>query len=139
VDGREKTLFHYGEGFHYEALPSGTRVISPPPPLPAIVDVDAAIAHALEHPLGCDPLSALLKPGMKLTIAFDDLSLPLPPMQAPDLRSRIIAKVLDLAAAAGITDIHAIAALGLHRKMTVAELNHALGRKIVKSFYPHQL
>ena len=28
-----------------------------------------------------EPLHELLFPGMKLTIAFDDLSLPLPPMQ----------------------------------------------------------
>ena len=38
---------------------------------------------------------------MKLTIAFDDISLPLPPMRRPDIRQRVIEAVLDLAAAAG--------------------------------------
>ena len=48
-----------------------------------------------------EPLPALLRPGMKLTIAFDDISLPLPPMKRPDIRQRVIEAVLDLAAAAG--------------------------------------
>ena len=51
---------------------------------------------------GSDPLPALLRPGMKLTIAFDDISLPLPPMKSPDIRQRVIEQVLDMAAAAGI-------------------------------------
>ena len=35
---------------------------------------------------------------MKLTIAFDDISLPLPKMRRPDIRQRVIEAVLDLAA-----------------------------------------
>ena len=77
------TLFWHGEGFRLEKLPAGrSRVIYPPEPLAAIKDIDAAIRHALLHPIDSDPLPALLFPGMKLTIAFDDISLPLPPMQA---------------------------------------------------------
>ena len=64
----------------------------------------------------------LLFPGMKLTIAFDDISLPLPPMRRPDVRQRVIEAVLDLAAEAGVDDVHLIAALALHRRMTEAEL-----------------
>ena len=52
---------------------------------------------------------------MKLTIAFDDISLPLPSMRKPDIRQRIIEQVLDMAAAAGVDDVHLIAALALHR------------------------
>ena len=44
---------------------------------------------------------------MKLTIAFDDISLPLPPMQRPDIRQRVIEAVLDLAADAGVDDVAA--------------------------------
>jgi len=135
----EKIMFHYGEGFQVEALPVGTRVIYPPPPLNPIKDVEGAIEQAIEQPLGCDPLSAQLKPGMKVTIVFDDLSLPLPPMQSPDLRERIIRKVLEKLATASITDIHLIAALGLHRRMTPAELKHAVGKQIFDAFYPSQL
>lgn len=139
LDRPEKMLFHYGEGFLYESLPAGTRVIYPPEPLPAIEDVEGAIAHALDHPLGCDPLSAQLRPGMKVTIVFDDLSIPLPPMQAPDLRQRVIAQVLDQLAAAGVSDIHLIAAIAVHRRMTPRELRHVLGKKIFNEFCPDRL
>jgi hypothetical protein len=71
---------------------------------------------------------------MKLTIAFDDVSLPLPPMRRPDVRQRIIEAVLDLAAEAGVDDVHLIAALALHRRMTEAELRHALGDRVYDAF-----
>src|ERR671927_190080 len=93
-----------------------------PPPLNGLADVEAAIAAALDSPLGMDPLDALLRPGMKLTIAFDDISLPLPPMKTPDIRGRVIEHVLERAYRAGVEDIHLIAALALHPRMTPAEL-----------------
>jgi lactate racemase len=134
------TLFWYGEGFRLERLPAGrSRVVYPAEPLPAIKDVDAAIRHALLHPVDSDPLPALLFPGMKLTIAFDDVSLPLPPMRRPDLRQRVIEAVLDLAAEAGVDDVHLIAALALHRRMTEAELRHAVGDRVYDAFAPRGL
>ena len=92
------------------------------------------------NPLGDSaPLRALLKPGMKLTIAFDDISLPLPPMRRPDVRQRVIEAVLDVAAEAGVDDVHLIAALALHRRMTEAELRHAVGDRVYDAFAPHGL
>ena len=73
---------------------------------------------------------------MRLTIAFDDISLPLPPMQRPDVRELVIEQVLDAAAAAGVDDVVLIAALALHRRMTEAELRHALGDRIYDAFAP---
>ncbi|MEE9417218.1 MAG: lactate racemase domain-containing protein [Acidimicrobiales bacterium] len=131
-------LFHHGEGFRLEKLPpERSRVIYPAEPLPGIADPDGAIRRALANPLGdSEPLHALLKPGMKLTIAFDDVSLPLPPMQKPDIRQRIIEAVLDLAAEAGVDDVHLIAALALHRRMTESELRHAVGDRVYDAFAP---
>ena len=73
---------------------------------------------------------------MKLTIAFDDISLPLPQMRRPDVRQRVIEAVLDLAAEAGVDDVHLIAALALHRRMTEAELRHAVGDRVYDAFAP---
>jgi hypothetical protein len=73
---------------------------------------------------------------MKVTIAFDDISLPLPPMRTPDLRQRIIEKVLDKCAAAGVDDIHLVCAIALHRRMTPGELREILGRRIFERFHP---
>ncbi|SVB64639.1 uncharacterized protein METZ01_LOCUS217493, partial [marine metagenome] len=113
-------VFHHGEGFRLEKLPPGrSRVIYPAEPLEGLPDPDSAIRQALLNPIGeSDPLPTLLRPDMKLTIAFDDISLPLPPMRRPDIRQRVIEAVLDLAAEAGVDDVHLIAALAIHRRMT---------------------
>ena len=130
-------LFHHGEGFQLHRLPPGrSRVIYPAEPQPGLADPDGAIAEALLNPVGEDPLPSLLRPGMKLTIAFDDLSLPLPPMRRPDIRQRVIEQVLDMAAEAGVDDVHLIAALALHRRMTDDELRHALGDRVFDAFSP---
>jgi hypothetical protein len=134
------TLMWHGEGFRLEKLPVGSRIVYPPEPLKALKDPDQAIRHALLNPAGdSKPLPELLRPGMKLTIAFDDISLPLPPMEQPDNRQRVIEAVLDIAAQAGVDDVVLIAALALHRRMTEAELRHALGDRIYDAFAPHGL
>jgi hypothetical protein len=131
------TLFWRGEGFSLERLPADrSRIIYPPEPLGGIEDLDAAIRRALLEPLDMEPLPALLRPGMKLTICFDDASLSLPKMRRPDNRQRIVEAVLELAAAAGVDDVHLIAALGLHRRMHEYELRHVLGDRVVDAFLP---
>ena len=134
------TLFWSGESFGLETLPEGSRVVYAPEPMKAIEDPYRAIRQALLHPEGDrDPLPALLRPGMKLTICFDDVSLPLPPMEAPDIRQMVIETVLDMAAEAGVDDVQLIAALALHRRMTEDELRHALGDRVYDAFAPHGL
>src|SRR5437763_858515 len=82
VDERTPPLLvHQGEGFRMHRFPLGTRVVYPPDSLPPIRNVTGTIREALLDPLDSEPLPELLKPGMRLTIAFDDLSLPLPPLQ----------------------------------------------------------
>ncbi|MGH9138149.1 MAG: lactate racemase domain-containing protein [Acidimicrobiales bacterium] len=131
------TLFWRGEGFSLEKLPPDrSRVIYAPEPLDPIDDVDGAIRHALDNPIDSEPLRARLFSGMKLTIAFDDVSLPLPKMRRPDIRQRVIEAVLDLAAVAGVDDVHLIAALALHRRMTEGELRHAVGDRVYDAFEP---
>src|SRR3954467_15783007 len=137
VDDRTPPMVvHEGLGFRLENFPLGTRVVYPPESIPAVPDVDEAIDHALRNPHDSDPLPALLKPGMRLTIAFDDLSIPLPTMKAPDIRGRIIEAVLTMAAEAGVDDVKLIAANALHRRMTAAELKHIVGERVFRSFYP---
>src|SRR5947207_5245791 len=133
------TLFWHGEGFRLERLPVGSRIVYPPEALEPLADPDDAVVDALLHPLDSDPLPALLRPGMKLTIAFDDVPLPLPPMRRPDIRQRVIEAVLDLAAEAGVDDVVLIAALALHRRMHDFELRHALGDRVYDAFHPHGL
>lgn len=132
-------LFHRGEGYTRHRLPVGTTVIYPNAPLAAMPDRRAAIEHALDHPLGTDPLDAQLRPGMKVTIAFDDVSLPLPRMQRPDIRQSVMEILLERLDRAGVTDIHLICAICLHRRCTPAELKHFVGPEIFRRYYPDRL
>jgi hypothetical protein len=141
VDGSTPpTLFWHGEGYRLERLPVGSRVLYAPEALDPLADPLRAIRDALENPVGgSEPLRALLRPGMRLTIAFDDVSLPLPPMRRPDNRQLVIEQVLEIAAEAGVDDVVLIAALSLHRRMTESELRHALGDRVYDAFAPHDL
>src|ERR1700674_5916235 len=118
----EPRLIAYGEEFLLEKLPAGTRVIYPPPPLEPLADPDAAIRYAILHPENADPLFAQLEPNMRVTIAIDDLSLPLPQMRRPDIRERALNIVLQTLADYGVDDVHLIIATSLHRRMTEAEI-----------------
>ncbi|MFV0309246.1 MAG: lactate racemase domain-containing protein [Desertimonas sp.] len=131
------TLVWRGEGMSLEQFPADrSRIIYAPEPKAPLDDIDGAIRRALLNPIDQDPLPELLFPGMKLTIAFDDISLPLPKMRRPDIRQRVIEAVLDLAAEAGVDDVHLICALALHRRMTEAELRHAVGDRVYDAFAP---
>ncbi|HSY24904.1 MAG TPA: lactate racemase domain-containing protein [Polyangiaceae bacterium] len=120
-------------------LPAGTRVIYPRPPLEPLKDPDAAIRYALNHPTGSDPLHARLRPGMKVVIAIDDVSLPLPPMRRPDVRERVLTVVLQMLAEYGVDDVEIIIATSVHRRMTAAEVRHIVGDRIFKAYWPDRL
>jgi nickel-dependent lactate racemase len=120
-------------------LPAGTRVIYPRPPIEALKNVDAAIRYALNHPLGTDPFHAKLRPGMKVVIAIDDISLPLPPMRRPDVRERVLTVVLETCADHGVEDIEIIIATSVHRRMTAAEVRYIVGDRIFDAYWPDRL
>jgi lactate racemase len=137
-DSPARLLFS-GDQLLLEHLPAGTRCIYPKPPIQGLKDPDAAIRYALNHPVGMDPLHALLWPGMKVTIAFDDVSLPLPPMRRPDVRQRVLEAVLEILGDHGVDDVHIIAALAVHRRMTNNELRWAVGDRIYDQYAPERL
>ena len=59
---------------------------------------------------------------MKVTIAIDDISLPLPPMRTPDVRQQVLEVILPLLEESGVDDVHLVVAIALHRRMTEAEM-----------------
>src|SRR6202171_1700123 len=125
-----------GEDFILEDLPVGSPALYSKPPIKGLPNREAAIRYALNHPLGCDPLFAQLEPGMKVTVAVDDISLPLPPMATPDIRQTVLEIVLDMLAGHGVDDVHIIIANSLHRKMTEWEMKRMVGKKIFDEYYP---
>src|SRR5437762_2860697 len=132
-------LMWYGEDLLSVKMPAGTRVMYPNPTIPGLRDRNAASRYALEHPEEMDPLAALLKPGMKVTIAIDDISLPLPKMSRRDARQSVLTIVLEMLAKAGVDDVHIIIATSFHRRMAEFEIRRAVGGKIFRAFYPHRL
>src|SRR6478735_554504 len=110
--GSPPRVIFSGEDFLLEDLPEGTRIIFPRPPLEGVPNLKAAIRWAINHPEGMDPLHALLRPGMKVTI------------------------VLELLADSGVDDIHLIIANALHRRMDEGEMKRMVGEKIHNAFYP---
>jgi lactate racemase len=135
TDSAPRIVFS-GEDLLLEDLPIGTRVVYPKPPIEGLANPGAAIRYALNHPLETEPLYAQLAPGMKVTIAVDDISLPLPPMATPDVRQTILEILLELLDANGVDDVHIIVANSLHRRMTGPEMRRMVGSRIFNAFYP---
>src|SRR5690554_4539932 len=131
---------HYGEDFVTHKFPAGTRVIYANKPMKGIDNRKAAIRYALNHPEGgAKPLYAQLKPGMKVTIAIDDISVPLPPMKTPDIRQDVIEIVLQILTDHGVEDVEMIVALALHRPMEDWEIKRMVGAKVYNEYAPDRL
>ncbi len=137
-DSRPRLLWS-GEDLVSAKLPKDTRVIYPKPTIAPLKDREAAIRYALEHPENAKPLTAQLRPGMKVTVAIDDISLPLPPMRRPDLRQTMLEIVLEMLAELGVTDVEVIIATSFHRRMEAFEIRHAVGEKVFRAYFPTKL
>lgn len=123
-----------GPRVRLERFPLGTEVVYPAESLTPVDDLISAVDGALAAPVDAPPLAEQLRPGMKLTIAFDDTAAT-PPLRTPDVRGRIVERVLEQAAAAGVDDVRLICACGLNRKNTEAELRQLLGERVFRSFW----
>jgi len=115
-------------------LPQRTKIASPglSVSLPPVQDLRGAIRDALQNPLGMPPLYELAKPGWKVTIAFDDPTVPcFAPVWEPAIRL-----VLEELAQAGVNrrDTFLLCANALHRKFTRWELAKVIGQNLVEEF-----
>src|SRR3954466_1968579 len=138
TDSAPRIMFS-GENFVIEDLPVGTRVIYPKRPMTPVANPRAAIRYALTPPEAWEPLHALLRPGMKVSIAVDDISMPLPIMRTPDVRQLVLEIVCEMLADHGVDDVHIVIALGLHRRMTDAEIKRMVGQKVWDEYWPDRL
>ena len=108
-------------------LPQGLSTSLPPVP-----DLKTAIQEALRRPLDLPPLRDLAKAGCKVTVAFDD---PTVPCYGPVWEPAIRAVLTDLEHA-GVKrrDIFLLCANALHRKFTRGELAKVIGKGLVEEF-----
>lgn len=119
-------------------LPDRTRVVSRSGGagtgggLPPVDDEAAAVALALQQPLGLPPIREMVKPGSRVVIAFDD---PTVTSYGP-IRRVAIETVLRHLQEAGVRegDVTLICANALHRKFTSDELAKIIGGELVARF-----
>ena len=100
--------------------------------LPPVANLRAALQEALRRPLDLPPLRELAKPGWKVTVAFDDPTVPCyGPVWEPAIRS-----VLEELEHAGVKkrDVTLLCANALHRKFTRGELGKVIGKELVQEF-----
>lgn len=121
-------------------LPEDARIVLPPEPVAALRDYAGAVRRALRNPEGSAPLQDLVKPSSRVTIAFDDPCIPLPPLWR-DVRGRAIEVVLEELYKAGLDRdrVRLVCANGLHRKWTYGELRHLVGRRVWQEMGPERI
>jgi hypothetical protein len=129
-----KTQIVFGDRMMSVSLPEPVQ--SAPPglstTLAATDDIEGEIQRALAHPLGRPRLAEMARPDWKVTIAFDD---PTVPCFAPVWEPAIKAVIAELEKA-GVkkTNITLLCANALHRKFTRRELARIIGDDLVNTF-----
>ena len=131
-----KVELPYANGAITVTLPPDARRLSSEPALayPPLPDLDGAVRAALAAPLGLPRIRALVKPGARVTIAFDDHTTG----SFGPIRPVAIRAVLDELAAAGLSrsQVTLVCANALHRMCRPAELTRLLDEELVHEFGP---
>jgi hypothetical protein len=126
----------FGQGTITLTLPDDAHVVSPgiSLPLPPAPDLAQAVREALTVPLDTPPLAELARGARRVTVAFDD---PTVPCFAP-LWETAIPLVLGELERAGVppTGVTLVCANALHRQFTPEELTRILGEGLVREFAP---
>lgn len=135
--GRKEEILFFGDRIKKVRLPPWTDIIPRPKPLPTLKNPVKRLEDVLSSPIDMEPFPELVKSNYRITIAFDDCCVPVPPMRKPDAREIIIRKILQELRRLGVQkqNIFLLCANGLHRKWRQKELGTILG-KIAFGPYP---
>ncbi len=101
-------------------------------PLEPMPDVGHTVDQALARPIDRPPLPEVVKPGSRVTIAFDD---PTVPCYAPVWEVGLD-RIVDQLVSGGVaeSDITLLCANALHRQFTRDELGKIIGRRLIDRF-----
>lgn len=122
-----------GSGYVPFDLPAGAEVVSPglSLPLEPVEDLAGEVQRALDGPIDRPPLRDQVRPGNRVTIAFDDATVPCyAPLWATALP--LIEAELERGGVAP-RDMTWICANALHRRLTLDELARLIGDDFVAS------
>ncbi len=129
---REHLVF--GTGWIEAELPDDTTVVPPGVslPLPGTPDLGAEVLRALREPLDTPPLAELARGARRVTVAFDD---PTVPCYAPLWPVALPAVIAELGAGGVAREgIRLLCANALHRQFTNDELARLIGGDVVQEF-----
>ena len=129
-----KVALPYGDGTLAVTLPEGTQRLSSQAEgaLPPAADLNAAVRAALAAPRSLPRIRDLVRPGARVTIAFDDHTTG----SFGPIRPVAISAVLDELAEAGVvrSSVRLVCANALHRMCRPAELERLLTADLVREF-----
>jgi lactate racemase-like protein len=124
----------FGDRFIEAELPDRTHIVSPglSIPLEPVADLETAVREALASPVDLPPLRELARGKRRVTVAFDDATVP---CYAP-VWSTAIPVVLAELEAGGVrrSDVTLVCANALHRMFTHDELASLIGAELVREF-----
>jgi lactate racemase len=125
-----KTRFSFGKHGMDVSVPDGFSChVAQTRSAPALEDVEAALAQALDHPIHCEPLSRLAAGKRTAAISVCDITRPAPnSVTLPPLLARLHA------AGIPVEGITILIATGLHRGATREELDIILGAEIAAKY-----
>ncbi len=131
----KKVLLLNGESVTPVKVREEWDILSAPRPFIPAISPTRKIKNALLNPDGTYPLPDLLRRSRKVVVAFDDISVPFPPMIS-DIRKTVLDEVLKLILQAGIDrkNVTLLCATGLHRRCTPSEVRHMIGKKVWKGW-----
>lgn len=131
---RQSVRVDYGSTQREILVPADAAVLRCPDP-PVLSDPAAAVRSALADPIGMGPISSLVKPGNKVTVAFDA------PPRSGKPRQIIIPILLEELARCGVPEenVTLVCAGGTHGKIPPSGLLEYLGPNLFHRFWPDRL
>lgn len=134
MSDRRRVKVDCGNIQHEISVPSDAMVLRCPDPT-VLPDPAAAVRRALADPIGIGPISTLVKPGNKVTIAFDA------PPRSGKPRQIIIPILLEELARCGVPEenVTLVCAGGTHGKIPPSGLLEYLGPDLFHRFWPDRL
>ena len=119
--GRQGIEVSFPDGFQYQEIRSREA--------PPLQDVQAAIRAAIDHPIGCEPLSAIAAGKNSAAISVCDITRPAP-------NALTLPPLLNTLLDAGIhrESITIFIATGLHRPASQEEIDRILGPQIASTY-----
>ncbi len=130
-----KTEIVFGDRWIEAEVPDHTRIVNPGyglAKLEAAENQEKAIVEGILNPIDLDPISEIAKKGSKVTVAFDDPTVPC----YGNVWEIAIKTVMEELKKAGVSksDVRLICANALHRKFRMSELEKILGWEIIEAY-----